>query len=727
MPRASLGFDCVVAADFREGDTGAKTALGYVRALAEAGYSVAILQIYGGVGSVRMAFDPGFSAVTSKRNVTWIARDVACHAKLFLVIDFRLFRYRVRQATRITAKRSCIVVTRGLAGQLLHARTCLENAREYLGTDAMLLPGAPTVRASLNAALPFANLSAEDCPPAVHLDRGQDTERVRRITMPALGYYRASSARPWPSEAAHLRQILPPHPLIELKLLMAPRSAEEALSEHPAQVQFWSDPSKTETFLGEIDLLASSDNATDDPYPPEVLAGLAAGAIPLLSPDYRGIFLSSAVYLGAEPLADRIVDLFGTPGMLEDYREAGREVLAGIFAPEQFIKQVSRWIGAPGTPSVFTTGIIRPKRRILSLSTNGIGLGHLSRQLAVAERLRPDVDTVFIGFSQAIATVRKFGYISEHIPYFSSIGLDPGYWNRAVAEHLNSAVAFYRPSALMVDANHPFEALRSVRARHPGLPMIWMRRAMWRNSHDLTPFERSHLFDMILEPGEIAQAYDDGPTVGRPETTYLQPVRLVDRGMQFNREAACREIGLSPDALNVLLMPGAQNNFDADGLWTEILRELSGWSNTMPVLCEWAISEAEHPWPASYPRLRGFPYPRWFRAFDFAVSTAGYNSFADLVALGVPSVFVPNDNPSMDRQDLRALFAERRGMGALLRSDATGSVTACLAPFRDAEFRRAMSRKQMAVVSGNGAYEAANLIRGLVHGTHAHRPDVWIS
>lgn len=52
-----------------------------------------------------------------------------------------------------------------------------------------------------------------------------------------------------------------------------------------------------------------------------------------------------------------------------------------------------------------------------------------------------------------------------------------------------------------------------------------------------------------------------------------------------------------------------------------------------------------------------YPVARYLNAFDGAISTAGYNSFHEIVESGVPAVFVPQDNAKIDDQSRRAEFA----------------------------------------------------------------------
>ena len=67
--------------------------------------------------------------------------------------------------------------------------------------------------------------------------------------------------------------------------------------------------------------------------------------------------------------------------------------------------------------------------------------------------------------------------------------------------------------------------------------------------------------------------------------------------------------------------------------------------------------------PRAWSALRAtYPMSRYFAAFDGAVAAAGYNAYHELIALGVPSLFVPMPRDT-DDQPARARYAEGAGIG----------------------------------------------------------------
>jgi hypothetical protein len=384
-------------------------------------------------------------------------------------------------------------------------------------------------------------------------------------------------------------------------------------------------------------------------------------------------------------------------------------------------------IGPAFRSPLVSRAALRPEVGVLSLSTNGIGMGHLTRQMAIARRMDRHVKTRFIGLSYAISVPTEFGYVAEFEQFHNAVKLDDRFWNAAMAERLEAAVAFYRPRAVLIDANEPFPAMETLRNRHRGIGFVWVRRAMWGVGRGLLAMEKADVFDLVIEPGDYAAAYDIGPTIAtRDVVRQVGPILLADPSEALSRDEAAAEVGIEPDTLNVLLMPGGMNNFDSVSFWQDTVRILSAWPRTRIVLAEWAITERKMELPPSVLVRRGFPFSRWFGAFDFCLSAAGYNSFNELMACRLPTIFVPNENPLMDRQDLRARFASRNGLGLSLSVREPYRLAECLAQMRDPEERALFRHRMSGLPAPTGGAEAAEIVQHLAEGGLAHRPDAWL-
>ena len=721
-------FDILYIADFRNGDMDASSAVCAVQALSKGGYRIAVLPWIGVAAADPFQMDNGLRDLLSG-SVRLVSAKAKISCKIILANDLRLFENRAVQTLNVSASQRVVICTRGGPETPSSLRAVIEHAEEALAGPVTLAPAAPAIRSMLISLWPDGRFTDSDWPPTVTAINTRARRSGDRVSLPILGYYRSAQCRKWPGDIESLQEILPDHPLLGLSVLGAPDELIEPLRRYAIPVSF-EDPKTCapDKFLSQLDAITTNADASDDPWPVEILQALIDGTIPVLQPDFRNTFMASALYVQPEDIADTVVDLFLSPDLMADLRVAAGELIDRMLAPKHLTERVNNLIGNPGPAALISRADLLPKGTVISISTNGVGMGHLARQMAIGKHLAPNLTPVFLGFSQSISVVRQFGWMSEYLPYHSGPAMHTGYWNEWLVKALDAACKFYDPRALVLDANVPFDAFNALRDLHPGLPMIWVRRAMWGPGRDLAALERAHLFDTVIEPGELAAAYDTGPTTQAHATVrQVDPIHLVERDEMLSREEAAGELGISPDTQNVLLLPGAMNNFNTSQLWAGITQHLGNWPDTSVVAAEWAISEQVVEWPAFVVQRKGFPYARWFNAFDFAVSAAGYNSFAELICLGLPTIFVPNENPLMDRQDLRALYAERHGLGLRLPADRLQNIAPVLDNMRDPAFRRTVRVNSQAAVAQmrNGALEAAVIISAWANSGLSHRSDGW--
>lgn len=357
-----------------------------------------------------------------------------------------------------------------------------------------------------------------------------------------------------------------------------------------------------------------------------------------------------------------------------------------------------------------------PKRRALFFSTNGVGMGHLTRQLAIARRLPSSIEPVFLSMSQACGQVEKFGFAVEYTPYHQYYEGHVDHWNRHLALLLNEMIAFYDPSVLIFDGNYPFRALVEVKTQHPGRAFVWCRRGLWQSGQNPRALARSEAFDMVIEPLDLATAYDRGPTKTQQSSVRcIPPIRLLKSAEINDRESAARSLGLDPAKPSVLLQLGSRNNYDLGPLIDRLLPALRGIEDLQIAAVQWLISEREHGWPDDVHVLSTYPIGQYFAAFDFSIATPGYNSFHELVDYAMPTIFVPNENASMDDHVARALFAERQGFGFSLRRAEVYKIASVIDAVGRPDVRATMREAARRHTSPNGAGTAAKVIEELTY------------
>jgi hypothetical protein len=404
-----------------------------------------------------------------------------------------------------------------------------------------------------------------------------------------------------------------------------------------------------------------------------------------------------------------IDELAADPAAFRLQGARGRSIAADRFGLHRFLPQLAA-IGpvAPARPAVRAPP---PKARVMMITSNGVGLGHLTRLLAIAKRLPPDVEPVFYTLSQAMPLVVEAGYLAEFVPFHAYLGAPVDPWNRAFAEEVHEAIAFYHPAAVVFDGNVPHWGLDRAMADFPRLLRIWIRRAMWAHGHG-EALARARYFDAVIEPGEIAEAFDLGPTAAHREKCFrVGPVLLVDPADRLDRAAARARLGLPDDAVAVGVQLGAGNNFDMEPTRRAVIERLLRDPGTHVVEIVSPIAEAardslgpRHRVVALYP---SFPVSR---AFDFMVSAAGYNSFHEAIMGAIPTLFVPNQAGEMDLQVVRAQFAETAGCAVMMRTGDLGAVDEKLDMLRDESERASMASRCATLASPNGAGLAAAFV-----------------
>lgn len=356
---------------------------------------------------------------------------------------------------------------------------------------------------------------------------------------------------------------------------------------------------------------------------------------------------------------------------------------------------------------------------VVLATSNGVGMGHLTRQLTVALGAREHLDPVLFSLSGALPTVRtavaegrlpelsgvrteycpsrRSGWLPKGGPALRLRRLYPAYnWEPYFADRICALVAETGARVVLFDGVVPYAGLRAARERLPGTAFVWMRRGMWGAGTGEKWLTHSGLFDLVIEPGDFAGAGDRGPTAARDDATRVAPISIREALTLHDRARARRALGLDPDRPALLLTPGTGALEDVAApvrVALEVVRRHAPhWqvAVTSPALARHGIVADGNDVVLL---TDTYPLARSLAAFDAAVSAAGYNSVHELLGAGVPTVLVPGQAVGTDDQPGRA--ATLAGAGACLAvdpADAEGmrrAVTCVLDPAAAAELSAA--------------------------------------
>ncbi|MDO9416198.1 hypothetical protein [Pararhizobium sp.] len=323
-----------------------------------------------------------------------------------------------------------------------------------------------------------------------------------------------------------------------------------------------------------------------------------------------------------------------------------------------------------------------PKRPgVLFVSANGIGQGHLTRQLAVARHLTHR-QPFFLTMSYSARIVRDFGLPVQFVPHHGLTGEDPAEWNAGFCEEIATVVHHAGIDTIVYDVNFVFDGVVEFLRSHAYLNAVWIRRAMWPEHHAAYLGAAVH-FQTVVEPEDLAEVYDTGPTVAfRDSVIRVPPVLLVSPDERLDRQEARKALSLPDTGLIVMVEIAGANTPEFAAMRLRVLSLLLAQPEVHILEVASELADAAFDRAALSPRhsvRKIHPSFRYSKAWDAAIVRAGYNTYHENLLGQVPTVFVPNEAPDMDGQLERARFAFDNGCALMTRlGDTEGSTAAVL-------------------------------------------------
>jgi UDP:flavonoid glycosyltransferase YjiC (YdhE family) len=730
---ARLAYDIVVIGDLRLAGAAGRAVAEEIRAQATAGYRTALLQVRSPLLEQPRQINPLIRATIDRGLADLVDPEVPIATRLAVAHHPGVLLHLPARIPRIQADCKLLIVNHPLLdanGQTYFpADRIAWNVEEMLGEGVRAAPAGPQIRAQFEEAPWPLELHESDWPPIVQPDQCAAGAHGWNHNPIVIGRHGPSDPLAWPEDRADLLAAYPNGGGVAVRIM---GSALELQRRFGDAIRAWSivDPRliAARDFLTQIDaFVCFTATRTVQPTRLEIAEAMVSGRPAILPCHFQSTFGEGAIYSEPQAVPAMLARLRGDPEFRLEQADRGRAIVSRSFSHDAHVRRVRDLIGPPsGRKHLVLQSERRPTRRVLFFSSNGVGMGHLTRLLAIARRCSGRIEPVFLSMSQAAAVVEEFGYLVEFTAYHSYLDLDVERWNAALRAQLKEAIAFYDARAVIFDGNTPYRGLIDARLDHPAVPFIWCRRGMWRPGAGRTSIERSRHFDAIIEPREIAENYDRGLTgYSRERVFAVEPILLHEPSELYDRDAARAKLGLDRDRPALLVQLGSGNNYD----YRDVIRLACAHAvqrNVQLAVAEWLISEAEAGvLPAGVLRLRAYPLSRYFKAFDGVISAVGYNSFHELIAYAVPSIFTPNEHPAMDDQLMRAQFAERRGLGLCVRTSEPYRLRAALDRILEPDQRAHMIDRCQAFAFGNGAATAAQLLDEMVVGIGASQLLSW--
>jgi Glycosyltransferase family 28 C-terminal domain len=299
------------------------------------------------------------------------------------------------------------------------------------------------------------------------------------------------------------------------------------------------------------------------------------------------------------------------------------------------------------------------KPTIILATSNGIGMGHLTRASAIASELKSFANPIIISMASGVVEVPKIaGVRFEYVPGRDRRWMGRFEWDKYLRDRIAALIDETGARIVSFDGVVPYPGIIGVKNIRPDISLVWVRRGFWQKTPQRYLLNlQSKMMDLIITPGDYSQSYDKGPTTNRNDSTLVKPISIYNPTLSMGKPEARKTLGLDLDRPAVLVQLGI-GEADANAKLTATLTGLLSWPNLQVVLTKDPVdSQGKNLAPAGLDIkvIRYFPLANVLNAFDAAICAAGYNSVHEELAAKIPTLFIPNIRGT-DNQAARAAW-----------------------------------------------------------------------
>ena len=341
---------------------------------------------------------------------------------------------------------------------------------------------------------------------------------------------------------------------------------------------------------------------------------------------------------------------------------------------------------------------------VMLVSSNGAGLGHLTRVVAVAEAM--DEPPLIYTFCSAF---EKIGYQRNAIKHHLSPNAFEGTvreWKNSVLGDLGNFLENASPRLVIFDGTFVYEPVIEACVRR-GIPILWLQRGCWKaeiSDHSLQKKLPEFFVDGLIIPRDYG-AVEPKP-IAKVPVMNVAPIVRLDRNAVLKRTEAIQALGLRDDKQYVVIQLGSGA---LKRLETEVLRVVAAirglGENWEPVV----VQNPQAPVISGVNSVQAMPLSLYLEAFEFGVFAVGYNTVQECVALRFPALYIPNEHTITDDQVRRAHGMAEKGYGLIIDSSTT--LEDNVRRLSDAAFRAKITDRLGKSEPPSGAEEVAAQLR----------------
>ncbi len=363
----------------------------------------------------------------------------------------------------------------------------------------------------------------------------------------------------------------------------------------------------------------------------------------------------------------------------------------------------------------------QPELRVVLYSVNGTGLGHVTRLMAIARWLRGLLNGLnlkarifFLSCSEADALIGRQGFPSFKIPSKTALRRasvsDPEAIQliRGLAQ---AALAELEPDVLVVDTfpTGSYDELLPILGQD-AVTKVFVFREQRADYARRIPYAKLlstfHLLLIPHPPDFFELPFEPPPGL---EVAWAGDIIFGERNELWTKAKARRSLGIGRDRTVVYTAAGGGGDPDSE----RTLRTIVGAVRELPKVHILVGAGPLYQKPGKSGRDLAwstyYPVSRLFRAFDFAISSSGYNTVNELLFFGLPAILYAQVRGA-DDQLARARRVAAGGGALVVEKLSRANLREALQQMADRELRARMSKVARTLVPENGARRAAEHI-----------------
>lgn len=308
--------------------------------------------------------------------------------------------------------------------------------------------------------------------------------------------------------------------------------------------------------------------------------------------------------------------------------------------------------------------------RILFYAVNGLGLGHVTRLLAIAReirRLRPETEILFLTSSEADSVIYEEGFPAVKVPSKNiarESGLRARIHVRILQETAWSIFSSFNPHVTVVDTfplGFAYELDPVLKWRASKFVFIYRQRREEKTSQKRFQSALSQ-YNLIIVPHEKQEFGIMLPRGVR--TIFAGKIIIRNKKDLLPAQQVKTAHNLPMDKKCVLITLGGGGQEGLENVIDSILGIFEEYPEIHPAAAHGSLLRSLSPRDNCTVIKQYFPFCELYHAFDYVIAGCGYNTVNELLYFNKPALFLPFER-QVDDQERRAQILHDAGLGLM--------------------------------------------------------------